>query len=120
MKLELKHLTPYLIYKLSILQESKINSKEPNICELKSIDTCVNMINFGHGNALELHEFKPILRPLSDLTKEEKEQLSIYPMEIKDIKIIPYPIMLKLFEWHIDVFGLIEQNLAIDSNTLKS
>lgn len=33
---------------------------------------------------------------------------------------LPYYIIEKLFEWHFDVFGLIEQGLAIDINTLKN
>ncbi len=37
----------------------------------------------------------------------------------KDILNIPYKLVSKLFEWHFDVFGLIEKGLAIDINILK-
>ena len=31
---------------------------------------------------------------------------------------LEYACVIKLFEWHFDVFGLIEQNLAIDINNM--
>lgn len=33
--------------------------------------------------------------------------------------LLPYSVMLKMFEHHIDVFYLIPKGLAIDINTLK-
>ncbi len=88
---------------------------------------------------------KPILRNLSDLTKEiehngEKftpcnkladivtNDWDIEDMEC-DVQIIkdyftmhptdwPYWLIQKLFEWHFDVFGLIEKQLAVDINTI--
>ena len=76
-------------------------------------------------------EIKPILRPLSDLTKEEyKIELrkmlykfdndSIYGI-ISDIKdgYAEYGLMVFCFDHHFDVFGLLENNLAIDINTLN-
>ena len=84
--------------------------------------------------------FKPLLRPLSDLTKEIehngekfvplKEINYFYRMlesqeqadEIADRMIgnsipdgtLDYHLMVKLFEWHFDVFGLIEQGKALE------
>lgn len=100
-----------------------------------------------------LNEVKPILRPLSDLTKEiehngEKfiafyhkefeielrtevktgffdsmyieEKLSIISESNKVNTVFEKSISIlnKLFEWHFDVFGLIEKDLAIDINAL--
>ena len=94
-----------------------------------------------------LDEVKPILRPLSDLTKEiEVNGERFVPIEwlnknksVKLIKVIntqgdievfngktsnwrffEYCVIEKLFEWHFDVFGLIEAGLAIDINTLNN
>lgn len=61
----------------------------------------------------------PILRPLSDIKKEEK---SIYNKMFKSN--IPLPIVEAnrtrfLLSKHFDLFGLIEAGLAIDKTTLK-
>ena len=80
---------------------------------------------------------KPILRPLSDLTKEiEVDGEKFVPaIELNwsniTTDILSKSINLtnkfnnlfafdykKLLEWHFDVFGLIEKGLAIDINTL--
>lgn len=97
--------------------------------------------------------WKPILRPLSDLTKEiEHNRERFMPSEwfeigdegnnseeydsgnIKlvkniqwasldssghDARRLPYGVVIKLIEWHFDVFGLIEKGLAVDLNTIK-
>lgn len=82
----------------------------------------------------------PLLHPLSDLTKEIDIDFSdekFIPFEVLNRLITPhnkfseiglhsqaenltlrYNSMQKLFEWHFDVFGLIESGLAIDINTL--
>ncbi len=88
-----------------------------------------------------------LLRPLSDLTKEMEQNgkkfvpaMELWSVETREekefevygtipeywkvaIKQIPngmdYWIMQRLFEWHFDVFGLIEKGLAIDKNTIK-
>ena len=36
-----------------------------------------------------------------------------------DINFLPFAVVQKLFEWHFDVFGLIEKGLAIDINTIQ-
>jgi hypothetical protein len=74
--LELKYLAPYLPYGLTFLMESEPDSKEPNIDELKSIDVGLKMVNFGWGNAKSFTEIKPILKPLSTLTKDLYYKLS--------------------------------------------
>ena len=82
----------------------------------------------------------PILRPLSDLTKEiEVDGERFVPLKKfyrearllleKEIRITPgeiiseylsFEIIEKLLSWHFDLFGLIESNQAIDINTIKT
>ena len=135
MKLELKHLATYLPYNLSIMMLSEPNSREPNIQELKSIDIDLKMVNFGWGNAKELDEIKPILRPLSDLvsectTDDEVGSISwvshLLGKELRYFNYLTYkPVFNNYWEFellvknHFDVFGLIDKGLAIDINTLN-
>jgi hypothetical protein len=96
------------------------------------------------GYVTERDDFVPILRPLSDLEKEiEVNGEKFVPIEffgehytdhlvkfekpdcivLEDSYLLsqnvlgaPFAIIEKLFEWHFDVFGLIEKGLAIDIN----
>ena len=74
--------------------------------------------------------YKPILRPLSQLTQEiEHNGESFIPMDVlyelfrktdlfyfdkTNLFRNPYEIIEKLIEWHFDVFGLINDGLAIE------
>lgn len=147
MKLELKHLSPYLPYGLKI-QGKKHRDKyqEKPIYTLNglAIQLCGNP-QYEFANEDELFfamandkEWKPVLRPLSDLTKEIEHNgenffplceskigiyYSEYPMEFvneAENMVLSYELTKKLFEWHFDVFGLIEKGLAIDINTLNN
>ncbi len=131
-KLELKHLAPYLPYGLKL----QFIFKKEKIFLLSTYDEYKN----GEQTILIAQAlngyYKPILRPLSDLTKEiEVNGEKFVPIDYyafkNDInyiiefqnkyshyKSVKYGIMEKLFEWHFDVFGLIEKGLAIDFNTL--
>lgn len=122
MKLELKHLAGYLPYGLKMYWEDNQNRTQ-KAWELKcdAVDFVLNNQN------------KPILHPLSDLTKEIKvngekfvpiDRLTNmarinYEMGLltidKDMTLKDY---FKLLEWHFDIYGLIENGLAIDINTL--
>jgi hypothetical protein len=125
MKLELKHLAAYLPYNMRYLDNKN------KIVDLKSIDNDVHLINFGWGDAKQYSEIKPILRPLSDLDKEiTHDGKTFNPKFVIDMAfpsermglnpaIWSHRVVKKLHEWHFDVFGLIEQGLAIDINTLK-
>ncbi len=131
-KLELKHLAPYLPYKLKYEVYFNKNDNAIKIMDGLSLMEC---IVFNH--------YRPILRPLSDLTKEieinnkkfipTKEIDRIFNHELTENypEYLPCAIMFngnievryylefqKLFEWHFDVFGLIEKGLAIDINTI--
>jgi hypothetical protein len=129
MELERKHLAPYLPYGLKWKMEGF-----PGF-EQQYFNTRVDY---------STKKMKPILRPLSDLTKEiEHNGEKFVPAESvvsfykgcrsgSDFKIVmdqftkrlkeqilSYDQVQKLFEWHFDVFGLIESGLAIDINTIK-
>jgi hypothetical protein len=122
MKLELKHLAPYLPYGLKGIFR---NRKEV----LKSCT--IGFIN----REILYGDFKPILRPLSDLATNN-EVLDLLYKECQGIdENIDYWCEFKgdmtntcisfrasqiLFKHHFDVFGLIEKGLAIDINTIAS
>jgi hypothetical protein len=80
---------------------------------------------------LEIHHLAPYL-PYSLKVIMEGKKTNVAWMSTKNISVIipdgigeykkihlPYSVFKNLFEWHFDVFGLIEQGLAIDINTLK-
>lgn len=115
MKLELKHLAPYLPYGLKLLYE---NSKGEHI-KLPLVTA-----HFTNEWTPNFHS-KPILRPLSDLNKEGDNVFMQLQMEggfVED-KIIKGSLVYSdveiLLKNHFDVFGLIPEGLAIDINTLE-
>jgi len=142
MKLELKHLAPYLPYKLKwSLQELKTFTmtgitKETMFTEEGTILTWPKHEDLPQA-------LFPILRPLSDINKDIDGIRSIlisidgnllgfryvktnlahwfecYGKTVSALG-LPYLIMTELIAKHYDVFNLIEQDLAIDINTLKS
>jgi hypothetical protein len=127
MKLELKHLAPYLPYKLKAIDS------DGNI----DIVTCIDI------EEIDGYKIKPILRPLSDLKKEityNRENfvpidwledkyytLSLHKECERLLELDGYQwtnrlsclLLLHLFEWHFDVFRLIEKGLVVDINTLQ-
>lgn len=132
-KLELKHLASYLPYGLKY-----IDKDTKKIEKMRSLHDEIGMVDFGWGNAHEFKEFKPILRPLSDLHREKQiaEYFCSFIEHFKRLTIndhfldwseidtekhvldYPYNVIEMLIEWHFDVFGLIDKGLAIDINTL--
>lgn len=141
MKIELKHLAPYLPYGLkgNLVNleyfDSQINKElyriETGLTEKNKFYDITVVVGDCEG---EIVDFKPILRPLSDLTKERIDFLwfevigvdrgnfdehDFYEKcEIGLINLLPIMVYDKLFEWHFDVFELIPQGLAIDINTI--
>ena len=116
MKLELKHLAGYLPYKV-LVGDGR---------------TPFELTEYNFTNVFP-YLTKIYLRPLSDLTKEievnREKFVPINRMELygyydksclnpNNVKSISYNMIQFLFEWHFDVFGLIEKGLAIDINTL--
>jgi len=163
MKLELKYLISYLPYKLkgNYTLSDVIRLMESQRDEVRKKELAEDCVKFFRLYC------KPILRPLSDLTKEidvngekfipvnelakkhidwfhgdsdlivECEVLRQFNLKINwkcneelfyndDLFIMTvnhhlnkYWVMEKFFEWHFDVYGLIEKGLAIDTNTLN-
>jgi hypothetical protein len=131
-RLQLKHLAPYLPYELKVLFEYRPSFKcDPNYFKTELLRplnlSCVCDKTYSVISA------KPILRPLSDLTKEiEVNGEKFVPLDVladlfghgcldfdlTDVLNQPYKQMQKILEWHFDVFGLIEKRLAVDVNKL--
>jgi len=65
MELELKHLAAYLPYGLKIQGQT-----HGEIQEMTGLNSGVVMINHNTKGWADFYDIKPILRPLSDLTKE--------------------------------------------------
>ena len=116
MKLELKHLAPYLPYGLKIRYIERNETHIFDTSNLKAV--CSEQIHL-----------RPILRPLSDFTDINSEsmnklntdlniqmELNKLALKFKHYTSCSYSTMQLCFENHIDVFGLIEKGLAIDFN----
>lgn len=153
MKLERKHIIPYLDYRLKfkdyyseqvieIIGISKVVNADKTINE----DAIILYLNSDETILIDQSRFqltfKPILLPLSDLTKlieidgvtfnpydywakkvVSKEQWSKICETISDeyCKIMDLPAWCVnlLYMWHFDVAGLIDKGLAIDINTIE-
>lgn len=143
-KLTIKHLAGYLPYGLKFLPTHYNFDKK--VDTLYYLSTINSSDEFG-VNGYTSKYIKPILHPLSDLTKEiEHNGKKFVPMDVlcsievseeEDFKLygkIPefwkylletkksywdYWQVEKLLEWHFDIHGLIEKGLAIDINTLN-
>ncbi|MFD2600184.1 hypothetical protein ACFSQ3_14595 [Sphingobacterium corticis] len=144
-KLTLEHLAPYLPYGLEMISscgqigeligfidEDSIIRRRVYVSgykdigiedgyEMKEHRCCLHADGMGTPN-------KPILRRLSNLTKEiEHKGVKFVPISIlggfidfsSGYRFIDYWKVQLLIEWHFDVFVLIDAGLAIDINTLK-
>jgi len=129
-KLKLEHLAPYLSYGLKFYSE-KLSSREVQIWGMTTQTNLDDVLAFQN---------KPILRPLSDLTKDEKYLNVLRNLFVENLIVCSKGqiyldqetggvqlnvieisnIVNKLYEFHFDVFGLIEKGLAIDINTLTN
>jgi hypothetical protein len=140
-KLTIKELAPYLPYGLKV-QHTTFLEFGKNRVVIDTLDSlCADCATFESSMDYYLIdpednecEIKPILRPLSDLTKSiEHNGEKFVPQDILNhldlewvitsdnlVMKMNYEDVLKLLEWHFDIFGLIEKGLAIDINTLKN
>ena len=143
-KLKLEEIAGYLPYRLNALKESKSNFiADPNIQEVININ--IKDIDILFSKRYKMVSCKPILHPLSDITKEiEVDGEKFVPIEKLGTKysvdscmlynhfisldtsdsvsiniLHYYYIFQKLYEWHFDIHNLIERDLATDINTLK-
>lgn len=123
-KLELKHLAPYLPYNI-------------NVQWLRTEDSSFQISEFNFSDACWLYnraEFKPILRPLSEIKNFEDimDEFSEYSWEMFEnaffvlgrtlncFDSITYTIAELCFKHHIDIFGLIDKGLAISYSDVQS
>jgi len=146
-QLQLNHLAAYLPYKLKMMFP-----KSGRIIELTGLQDKVDGLILYNTTDTNYHtgnwNFKPLLRPLSDLIKDidingelmapcdyfeygDENQDEIFRNASRDLETIgknnlhhdiqfqPHGVIEKLFEWKFDVFGLIPQKLAIDVNSLS-
>jgi hypothetical protein len=134
--LKLEHLAPYLPYQLKIECNSQEEIKQNGNYISEMIELGIKSITDNYGNNWNFN-IKPILRPLSDLTKEievngvrfvpidynafknDKYHLTEFINGFAHYKSVKYGIIERLLEWHFDIFNLIPQKLAIDFNTLE-
>lgn len=141
MELTIKYLAAYLPYGLKV----DIGA----IYSLKGIrDGYAGILRFEDGSPTERNiiDIKPILRPLSDLTKEitingevfvpmesiykmrsldwnesflKEKALAAFKRDLFTLR-LQYDFVEKLLSWHFDCFGLIENNLAININEINN
>ena len=126
-KLELKHLAPYLPYKLRIYRINKYiggsNDQQTLSCAWLEDVLSNDSIHF---------DAKPVLKPMSDLSIDHYNM--IYDSETDYTSICSWleldvesRLMSKfslefwngLYRHHFDVFGLIEKGLAVDIHTIS-
>lgn len=145
MKLEPKHISPYAPYVLKChamgeFKDEHADKPEPIEFEVEGLNTGYVEIHEIGRTVTEQIPYKetfPILRPLSDLVKDEyfselylligggwrdyetfkKGMLDHYlytPVEAMSFRVVQL-----LLSMHFDCFNLIPNNLAIDINTLN-
>jgi hypothetical protein len=124
-ELTIKDLSAYLPYELKIQGQT-----HGDIETMTGLNSGAVMINHKTIGWADFFDIKPILRPLSTLTEPiEHEGKILVPNEVlgwdvlryKRRKSGDYPIIYnetydvveKLLEWKFDIFGLIQDNLAI-------
>ena len=131
MKLELKHYAAYLPHQLKYFDVLQLPSVF--LLDTETFDGVINDSN-------HLGTIRFLLRPLSDLTKEiehngekfvpieklEKctdinhfEYIERFIYDNETIELLPYWVIDMMFNWHFDIFGLIEKGLAVDINTIN-
>ncbi len=134
MKLELKNISPYLPYGLKVkLSDGEIKE----VVGLRDwIGWCiVYKSQYGEVNT-PIRAIKPVLRSLSDLTKEIEHNGEKFVPEVllndnckehclpedwnavlfiqkENILSVNYVVIQKLLEWHFDIFDLRSKNLCI-------
>ena len=110
MKLEVKHLSKYLPYKLKCKCMGQNNLESEYVLTgitLDVVDDIVWCSLYQYGNQF-IEDIFPILRPMKDVDKIIPH---CYLNTINDNEI--------LFEHHFDVYGLIDKKLAFNMNDLK-
>ena len=125
-KLELKHWSSYLPYDVKIVESYWSYRFLEQVTEVITLD-------FSNIGIYFYDEYSNLaLRPMSDLNKEvdingetftPAERIKkMYPSDTfsstKNIAQWSYRIVQQLLEWHFDIYGLIDEGLAININEL--
>ena len=125
MKLTINHLKGYLGTGLKVSIQSELY---PNPEFIGCVRDVIYLNYHGSGLSMNIDKIKPLLHPLSSLTKY-REDLGFVPIdEIKpsqhhlffreDLEFpmdgLQYSEIKKLQQWHIDYQNLIGENLAIE------
>ena len=146
MKLELKHLAPYLPYNLMFVGKNTEHTiwklEGLRSIEQRSIELSSKEYDLVHAT---LDKVQPILRPLTDLTKEIEvngerfvpidkiEKTTSIHLHYESDTLIwvndptnegnwlqdHFKMMQMLLYWHFDIYNLIQHGLAVDYNTLN-
>lgn len=138
-KLELKHLAPYLPYELKCHLQGENMQDCPVLFEIQSLNihgADCHEVNGVYILETFFEDIFPILRPLSDLTKEieykgesfcsidyisttkaDSQRIIRRVVNQQNLDCLEYWQFERLLSLHFDVFGLIEKGLAIDINT---
>ncbi len=135
MKLELKHLAPYLPYRVKLNLTRRLFERtnvDIRNCDFRHNYTTNELYLWHNEVTYGWHEIKPILRPLSDYTDitskamsdldcDLTNQMDIQEFALKKMSLssLLYSSFEVLTRNHVDIFGLIPEGLAIDINTLK-
>ena len=134
MKLELKHLAPYLPYELKVevldYKKDYVGKQYDTVIGVHQWDTLGkfwSVLTLG-GAKPNINRVKPILRPLSDLRNKWFDlNINETDLDLEDIEgfgfrlyMNNYDDVLFLIEKHFDINNLIGQGLAIDINTLNT
>jgi len=120
MKLELKHIAPYLPYGLN----GRYTLSEVITLSAGQKDEVRNKILAPDCVPFFLSNCKPILRPMSDLDTDDdawfhKKTSIEYVIEFNSVlDDLDYSTVQLMIANRYDVFGLIDQGLAIDINTV--
>ncbi len=123
--MKIEYLAPYLPYDL---QWKRCNKDNPKSELVYKVETMVG--RHLDDNYCDYSTYEPILRPLSDLSKQLKgfdgnmlawsfynSEKDCYQAIInEEISLAFYKLLL---QYHFDVFGLIPKGLAIDMNKIN-
>ena len=142
-KLTLEHLSAYLPYGLKMTKNGFIGVLKTACLDLSmqsGYRIKVSCSDWWENNILNENIYKPILRPLSDLTKKIEHNGKMFvPIEWLDenikepqiqsqcvsfndgyVEMCYYLEYQKLFEWYFDVFGLINKGLAVSIHDVSA
>jgi hypothetical protein len=110
------------IIKYPEIEPSKYHYEAELITKVKPILRSISSL-IGENCYIDLYEIKEVLagKTIDDGSLYVSDEGRAYFDGVLklDIPNLKYEFVEKLFEFHFDVFGLIERGLAIDINTLK-